>query len=136
MTGSWWTNALLALQEASQQAPAQGQPGNQQGPNPLLNMVPILLIFVIVWFLMIRPQRRQEKERQAMLAAVKENDHVRTLGGLRGVVHKIKDDEVILTVDERSGTRIRFDRSAIVSVEKPSGPKGDAPKEPAEAAGK
>jgi len=98
----------------------------------LWQLFPFVIIFALFWFIMIRPQRRQEKERRAMLDALKENDHVLTSGGLFGIVARIKDNEVYLKVDEKSDVRLRVARSAIVSVEKVSG--GGSKSEKAEAA--
>lgn len=101
---------LLAQQPPEPSAAPQG--------NFLFSMFPLLIILVLGWFLMIRPMRRQEHERQALLAAVKKNDKVVTSGGLIGVVAAIKekDDEVTLKVDEGSNVRLRVTKSSIVRI--------------------
>jgi preprotein translocase subunit YajC len=91
------------------------------GANAFLNMVPFILIFVIFYFLLIRPQRRQQKDREKMISAIKKNDHVITSGGLCGIVDRIKDNDVYLLVDEKADVKLRILRSSIVMVEKVSG---------------
>lgn len=81
-------------------------------------LAPLLLIMVLGYLFMIRPMRRQERERQAMIAALKKNDKVLTSGGIIGVVTDIKDkeDEVRLRIDENSPVRLRVTKSSIVRV--------------------
>ena len=73
-----------------------------------------LPIFAIFYFLVIRPQRQQQKKIKEMLANLKKNDEVVTASGIHGTVAIIKEKTVIVRVDE--GCRIEFDREAIVSV--------------------
>lgn len=77
--------------------------------------LPWILIFVLGYMLLIRPAMRQERERKAMIAALKENDRVIAAGGIIGKVARIKEneDEVTLKVDDG---RIRVLRSSIVKV--------------------
>ena len=77
--------------------------------------VPLILIFAIMWFLLIRPQQKKMKEHQAMVAALRRGDQVVTQGGLIGKVSKVKDDnevEVELTTD----VKVRVVRSTIAQV--------------------
>ncbi|MBI4575739.1 MAG: preprotein translocase subunit YajC [Planctomycetes bacterium] len=74
------------------------------------------LMFVVLYLLVLRPQQRREKERQAMLKDLKKNDRVLTSGGLYGVVMNLSDEVVTLKVDENHNVRMRFARSAIASV--------------------
>jgi preprotein translocase subunit YajC len=80
------------------------------------------LIIVIFYFLIIRPQGRKQKETKRMLEAIKKGDRVVTVGGMRGTIHSVKDDTIILRVDD--AVKLEFNRSAISSVIVPSG--GDA----------
>ena len=96
---------------------AQAQPESA----PLwTSFVPLIIVVVIFWFLIIRPQSKQRKEHQSMLDAVKKNDHVLTSGGIYGIVDRIKDNDVYLKIDEKTDVKIRVTRNAIVSVEKQS----------------
>ena len=98
-------------------APAQPAPQ----PPGFGMLVPLVIMFVLFYFILIKPQRKQQKEREKMISALKKNDHVITTGGLCGVVDRIKDNEVYLRVDERSDVKLRVIRSAIAVVEKVSG---------------
>ncbi len=72
------------------------------------------LVFVIFYFLIIRPQNKKSKETKQMLSALKKGDRVVTVGGVRGTITSIKEDTVILKVD--GNTKIEFSRSAISGV--------------------
>ena len=94
------------------QAASAGQPGGTAGL--LLGIAPWLLIFVIFYVLMIRPQQRRVKEHQAAIAAVKKGDEVITGGGIRGRVTKVSDDEA--EVEIASGVRVRVVKSTLTGV--------------------
>jgi preprotein translocase subunit YajC len=94
-----------------QTAPA-GQPNGTA--QLLLGIAPWLLIFVIFYLLMIRPQQRRVKEHQASIAAVKKGDEVITGGGIRGRVTKVSDDEA--EVEIAQGVKIRVVKSTITQV--------------------
>ena len=79
------------------------------------SMVPFLLIILIFYFLMIRPQNKKQKETEAMLNALKKGDKVITIGGIHGVISSVKEKTVIIKVDEN--TKLEFNRSAVSSVE-------------------
>jgi preprotein translocase subunit YajC len=81
--------------------------------NLLMWMVPL---FVIMYVLMIRPQRVKDKERREMLSKLKKNDHIVTIGGIYGTVAAIRDKDLTLKVDESSNTKLRVSRSAIARV--------------------
>jgi preprotein translocase subunit YajC len=72
------------------------------------------LVFVIFYFLIIRPQNKKQKQMQQMIAGVKKGDKVVTIGGIHGVVASVKESTVVVKVDD--GTRIEFSKSAISSV--------------------
>jgi preprotein translocase subunit YajC len=103
------TTALFA--EDAPKAPADPLGAFQ----PLIVFVPIILLF---YFLMIRPQRREQARRQAMLAEIKKNDRVLTAGGIYGVVTNVhrEADEVTLKVDEATNTKLRVTLSSIARV--------------------
>ena len=88
-----------------QAAPAQGQAGGWT------MWVMLLLIFVIMWFFMIRPQRKQQKELQKFRDSLKKGDKVVTIGGIYGTVVEIKDKSVLIEVDK--DVKIRVDRNAL-----------------------
>ncbi len=76
-------------------------------------MLMMALVFVLFYFLMIRPQRKEEKRKQEMQTGLKKGDTVVTTSGLVASVATVKEDTVILNVD---GTRMEFLRSAVGSV--------------------
>jgi len=86
----------------------------------LVQFAPLLLIFVIFYFLLIRPQSRRVKEHRDMIAAVKRNDVAVTSGGLIGKVTKVEEGEIELEI--ASGTRVRIVKSMLSEV-RPHGAK-------------
>jgi preprotein translocase subunit YajC len=74
-------------------------------------LVPMLLIFGVMYLLVIRPQSKRQKETQKMLSELKKGDEVVTTGGLIGRISGIKDNEITLLVSE--GVRVRIQRSAV-----------------------
>jgi preprotein translocase subunit YajC len=99
---------------AAQQAPGGGLAGM---------LVPMLLIFGVMYLLVIRPQSKRAKETQKMLAELRKGDEVVTTGGVIGRISGMKDNEVILQVQE--GVRLRVQRSAVTGRLKPT---PDSPK--------
>ena len=80
----------------------------------MIQMFPLLAIFVIFYVLMIRPQQRRVKEHQARISAVKKGDEVVTGGGIRGKVTKVSDDEA--EVEIAQGVKVRVVKSTITHV--------------------
>ncbi|WP_343344002.1 preprotein translocase subunit YajC [Sphingomicrobium sp. XHP0239] len=79
-----------------------------------IQIFPLILIFIIFWFLLIRPQQKRMKEHQAQIAAVKKGDRVVTGGGLLGKVVKVSDDEV--EIDLGGGQKVRAVKSTLTQV--------------------
>ena len=79
-----------------------------------MTLVTFAVIILIFYFLIIRPQRKRDKEAKAMLAAIKKGDKIVTIGGIRGTVAVVKDSTVIVKVDDN--TRIEFSKNAISAV--------------------
>lgn len=79
-----------------------------------MSMLPLVLMFVALYFLMIRPQMKKQKEAQAMLAALAKGDEVVTQGGLVGKITKLGDTYVSLEV--AAGTEVQVQRVAIIQV--------------------
>jgi preprotein translocase subunit YajC len=93
--------------------PAYAQ-GMGASPDMLISILPFVLIFVIMYFLIIRPQRTQLKKRGEMLAAIRRGDTVVTGGGLIGKVTKATDGE--LEIDLGGGTKVTALRATIADV--------------------
>jgi preprotein translocase subunit YajC len=84
-------------------------------PDALISILPFVLIFVVMYFLIIRPQRTQLKKRGEMLAAIRRGDTVVTGGGFVGKVTKVTDDNE-LEIDLGGGTKVTALRSTIADV--------------------
>jgi preprotein translocase subunit YajC len=101
---------------------AQAGPGG--APSLLLNLFPLLLIFLIFYLLLIRPQQKKQRDHQAMLENLKVGDDVLTSGGIYGRIVDVKKD--VLTVEIAPNTRVRVARSYIAALARQT---NDKPKE-------
>ena len=95
--------------------PAFAQSGAEGGAGLLVSLMPFILIFAIMWFLIIRPQRQKMKQHQEMIAAIRRGDVVVTGGGLIGKVSKVIDDREV-QVEIAEGVRVRVARPMISEV--------------------
>lgn len=77
-------------------------------------LLPIALVFFFMWFFVMRPERKRQKERTAMLSRIKKGDRVVTVGGMHGEVVRLEETTIVLKVDE--GVRLKFDRSAVTRI--------------------
>ncbi len=80
-----------------------------------MEFIPLILIFAIMYFLLIRPQQKKVKEHQAMVAALRRGDQIVTQGGVLGKVIKVKEDNEV-EVEIAAGVNVRIVRSTIVQV--------------------
>jgi preprotein translocase subunit YajC len=85
------------------------------GGGGLIGMLPLLLLVPLMYFVMIRPQQKRQKQWQEMLGGIKTGDRVTTSGGIRGVILSIKDDAIIIRVAP-DNIKIEVAKSAIASV--------------------
>ena len=85
--------------------------------SPILQLVPFLFIFVIFYFMLIMPQRKQQKEHRNLLANLKKNDEVITASGIHGTVINVKDATVILRVDDN--VKIEVEKTSIAVLKNP-----------------
>ncbi len=83
--------------------------------NPLVQFMPIILMFAIFYFLLIRPQQKKQKELQSMIASLKKGDKVVTTGGILGTVSSIQEDYIVLAVGG-SDTKMEVLKSAIAGL--------------------
>jgi preprotein translocase subunit YajC len=99
---------------------AQGQPAQPPAdPNaPFRIFGPIVVIMLLFYFMLIRPQKKKEQELRNLVANVKENDRVVTIGGIHGVVTNVQRDldRATIRVDETTGTKLKVNMSAIARV--------------------
>lgn len=96
-------------------AQAQAAPA-AAGPNPLASFIPIILIFVIMYFVLLRPQMRRQKEQQRLVSSLKTGDRVVTSAGIHGMITNVKDNTV--TVKVADNVKIEMEKSAVTNVVK------------------
>ena len=82
----------------------------------VIQFVPLILVFLIMYFLLIRPQQKKLKEHQAMVAALRRGDQVVTSGGIVGRVTRVKDTDNEVEVEIAPGINVRVVRSTIQTV--------------------
>lgn len=104
-------------------AMAQTGGAASQGGNPLLQLLPLILIFVVFYFLLIRPQSKRAKEHRAMVAALSKGDEVVTNGGVLGRITEVGESFVQLEISEN--VRIKVQRHAVAAVMPKGTLKGD-----------
>jgi len=80
----------------------------------LVGLSPIILMFVVMWFFIIRPAQKRQKTTASMQSSLKRGDRIVTVGGLHGKVDAVDDATVFLTIAD--GTRMQFERAAVARV--------------------
>jgi len=98
---------------AMAEAPAVLVPTPQQ-PDPLMSFLPLILIFAVMYFLLIRPQAKRQKEHKKLIDALSKGDEVLTSGGLLGRVIEIND--AFLTLEIAEGSQVLVQRVAVTTV--------------------
>ncbi|MFH1421102.1 MAG: preprotein translocase subunit YajC [Planctomycetota bacterium] len=107
---------ILFLLAQSTTGSEQPEPQQAQGGD-FLSILPLFIIlFIIMYVFMILPQRRREKQRKAMLSALKKNDHVLTIGGIHGIITNIKDDRITIRIDDNKDVKLTVTSSSIASI--------------------
>lgn len=84
--------------------------------NPIMNLLPIMLIFIVFYFLLIRPQKKAQDDHKKMIASLKKNDEVITSGGIHGTIANVKDTSVTLKVDDN--VKIEIQRNCITAIKR------------------
>ena len=87
-----------------------------QAANPIVGLLPIILMFAIFYFLLILPQQKKQKEHKKLIEDLKRNDEVVTLGGLHGKIINVKDTTVILQIDENC--KVEMQKNCVSFVKK------------------
>jgi len=87
-----------------------------QAANSLVNLLPLVLIFIIFYFLLIRPQQTKEKEHQKMLKGLDKNDEVVTSSGIHGTIVNVKEKSIILRIDDN--VKIELEKNCVAYVKK------------------
>ncbi len=104
---------------------AQTQPASQPagGIGTLFSgpLVPVILMIVVFWWFMSRGRNKERQRFEQMLNSLKKNDRVQTIGGVLGTVVDVRENEVVVKIDEATNTKMRFVRSAIKEVTRDDG---------------
>ena len=103
---------LLILAQAASPAPEGAGPQ----PSFLIQMAPLIFLFVIFYFLLIRPQQKRKKAHEKLVSSVKTGDKVVTSSGIHGIVANVKDKTILVKVADN--VKIEFDRASVASLEK------------------
>ena len=103
---------MLISSAFAQTAPAAGAGGDVM--SSLTGMLPLILMFIVLYFVMIRPQMKRQKEHKAMIDAIAKGDEIATAGGLLGKVTKVGDNT--LSIEIANGVEVQLQRHAVVQV--------------------
>ena len=88
----------------------------QPQSNPYMSWMLLGLMVVFLYFIMFRGPKKRQQQQQQMISSIKKNDRVRTIGGIFGTVLDVKDDEIVLKIDESNNTKLRVAPEAISKV--------------------
>jgi len=102
-------------QDGSNSTGAEGDTGTKPPPSNMLLyvMLPLLLVYM---FFMFRGPKKKQQEHKKMVSSMSKNDRVRTIGGIYGTVLDVRDDEIVLKIDESTNTKIKVSPQAIAAV--------------------
>jgi preprotein translocase subunit YajC len=109
-------------------SPAYAQDAAAGGAGLLVQILPLILIFAIFYFLLIRPQQKKMKEHREMLGALKRGDRVITGGGIIGTISKVREDSDEMEVEIAQGVKITVVRGTVASLLKPTAANDQAAK--------
>lgn len=96
---------------------AQGAP--VQGPaqaNPIMSLMPIIVIFIIFYFLLIRPQKKAQEDHKKLISTLKKNDEIVTTGGIHGTIVNVKDNTLVLKIDDN--VKMEIQKSSVGTIKK------------------
>jgi preprotein translocase subunit YajC len=105
---------MLGLAFAMGTPPGGAAAGGAQ--SAMMNLIPLVFMFAIFYFLLIRPQQKKAKEHRALLESIKKGDQVVTAGGMHGKVNAI--DDTVVTLEISNGVNVKFNKGHIASVVK------------------
>ncbi len=103
---------LLFLAQAATSSPA----GTPAQPPAFMSILPLVFVFIIFYFLLIRPQQKKAKEHRKLVETLKTGDKVITSAGIHGIIANVKDKTILVKVADN--VKLEFDRAAVTSVEK------------------
>jgi preprotein translocase subunit YajC len=102
---------MIGLAFAMGTPPGGAVPGGQ---NPIASLIPLILMFAIFYFLLIRPQQKKAKEHRAMMETLKKGDQVVTAGGIHGKITAV--DDSVVTLEIASGVNIKVNKGHIATI--------------------
>jgi len=106
------TNLWMLIAQATTQPAVRPQPTDSF----FRFMLPLLLALGVFWVFIMRGQRKERQKQADMLANLKRGDRVQTIGGVLGTIVDVRDQEVVLKVDETNNVKMRFNRAAVKEV--------------------
>ena len=89
----------------------------QSAAGPLVQLFPLLLIFVVFYFLLIRPQKQKEKQHLKLLEGLNKNDEIVTSGGIHGTIVAVKEKTVTLRIDDN--VKMEIEKNSVAYIKKP-----------------
>ncbi len=107
--------ASTTMQDGSPTAPAGEAPAGRTTPG-YYNMIFIGVMIVIMYFFVLRGPKKKQQKHQKMVQSLQKNDRVRTIGGILGTVLEVKDDYIVLKIDESNNTKMKISPTAIGTV--------------------
>jgi preprotein translocase subunit YajC len=110
------SSLVSGIEFLAQTAPA---PGGAQGPAAWMQVLPMVLLFAAMYFLMIAPQRKKQKAHEAMLKSLESGDEVVTTGGIYGVITNVKEDRFVVRIADN--TKIEVGKGFVQTVVKKTG---------------
>ncbi len=113
---------LLAQAVTPPTAPTGAAPGTGAPPpaffQTLISFGPFIILILVFWLIVFGSKRKQDRERATLLGGLKKGDRVRMIGGEFGNVVEVKDNKVLLKVDETSNAKIWYTKEAVAGIEK------------------
>lgn len=97
--------------------------GDATGGNPVAQLLPFILMFVVLYFLILRPQIKKQKDSQKMIDELKKGDKIVTSGGLHGVITNLKDDTISVKIAEN--VKVEMSRAAVSRLRNDDGDKSE-----------
>lgn len=107
---------LMTLASAAAVFAQDAAPAAQEQPSALASFLPLILLFVVMWFFFIRPKQKEMKQMEAMRKTLKKGDKVMTTAGIIGIVTSIEEGSTTITIRTGSTTLIDFEKAAILRV--------------------
>ena len=107
---------MLFLFASEVHALGSSQQSGEAAGSPLMNMLPFILMFVIMYFLLIRPQYKKQKEQKTMIETLKKGNRVVTNGGMHGTIVGMKEKEGILVLQVAKDVKVEVSRGSVSQV--------------------